>query len=77
MPRFQIDALADPQSLPRVAGFFAQRAIIPAEMTMRTAGDRIEIEVTVPNLEPARADIIAAKLGEVFAILGVRVMAVV
>lgn len=75
MSRFQIDALVDPQSLPRIAGFFAQRAIIPAEMTMRVAGERMEIEVAVPDLEPARADIIAAKLGEVFAILDARVAA--
>ena len=75
MTRFRIEALVDPQSLPRIAGFFAQRAIIPAEIIMRVAGERMEIEVAVPGLEPARAEVIAAKLGEVFAILDARVAA--
>ena len=75
MTRFRIEALVDPQSLPRIAGFFAQRAIIPAEIIMRVAGERMEIEVAVPDLEPARVDVIAAKLGEVFAILDARVAA--
>lgn len=75
MTRFRIEALVDPQSLPRIAGFFAQRAIIPAEIIMRVAGERMEIEVAVPGLEPALADIIAAKLGEIFAILDARVAA--
>ena len=75
MPRFRIDAIADPQSLPRIAGFFAQRAIIPTEMAMQVAGERMEIEVAVPGLEPARAEVIAAKLGEIFAVLDVRIAA--
>lgn len=75
MARFRIDALVDPQSLPRIVGFFAQRSITPAEVTMRVAGEHMEIEVAVPGLDSARADIIAAKLAEVFAIFDARVTA--
>lgn len=75
MPQFRIEALVDPQSLPRIAGFFAQRAIIPAEMTMRIADERMIIDVAAPGLTPVQADIIAAKLAEVFAVLAVRVIA--
>jgi hypothetical protein len=30
MHRFRIAALADPQSLPRITGFFGQRGLVPA-----------------------------------------------
>lgn len=68
MHRFRIDALADPQSLPRVANYFAQRAIVPDAMTMRVLPTHMRIEVDVAGLEAARAAIIAAKLAEVVAV---------
>ncbi len=69
MHRFRIDAILDPQSLPRVANFFAQRAIVPSAMTMQVLPAHMRIEVTVAGLAVGQAAIIAAKLGEVVAVL--------
>lgn len=73
MARFRIDAIADPQSLPRIAGLFAQRAIVPAGMAMRAEGGRLRIEIAAPALPPAQAAIVAAKLGESFAVITVEI----
>lgn len=70
MHRFQVDAILDPQSLPRVANFFAQRAIVPSAMAMQLLSTHMRIEVTVAGLAPGQAAIIAAKLGEVVAVMG-------
>ena len=69
MHRFRIDAILDPQSLPRVANYFAQRAIMPHALTMHLLPSHMHIEVVVAGLEAAQAAIIAAKLGEVVAVL--------
>lgn len=69
MHRFRIDAILDPQSLPRVANFFAQRAFVPNAMTMHLLPSHMRIEVVVAGLEAAQAAIIAAKLGEAVAVL--------
>ena len=69
MHRFRVDAILDPQSLPRVANFFAQRAIMPNALTMHLLPSHMHIEVVVAGLEAAQAAIIAAKLGEVVAVL--------
>lgn len=69
MHRFHVDAILDPQSLPRVANYFAQRSIMPDAMTMHVLPTHMRIEVTVAGLAPMQAAIIAAKLGEVFAVM--------
>ncbi|QCB54045.1 hypothetical protein E5675_06145 [Sphingopyxis sp. PAMC25046] len=69
MHRFRVDATLDPQSLPRVANFFAQRAFVPGAMTMHLLPSHMRVEVVVAGLEAAQAAIIAAKLGEVVAVL--------
>ena len=70
MHRFRIDAILDPQSLLRVTGHFAQRSIVPSEMTMQLLSDHMRIEVIVRDLDPRQAATIAAKLGEVVAVTG-------
>ncbi len=70
MHRFRIDAILDPHALPRVAGFFAQRAITPSAMQMRIERDRMRIEVTVEGLGAAQATTIAAKLHEAVTVIG-------
>jgi acetolactate synthase regulatory subunit len=75
MHRFHIDAIADPQSLPRVAGAFAQRGIIPDALSARFDGNTVQIEVTVAGLHARQAAIIAAKLGETVAAIAVRLEA--
>jgi hypothetical protein len=70
MHRFRIDAILDPHSLPRVAGFFAQRAIMPSMMRMQVDDDIMHIEVTVEGLGDAEAAIIAAKLHEAVTVIG-------
>lgn len=76
MHRFEIDAMPDPQSLPRVVNFFAQRALVPSAVTMRAQPTSMRIEIVVTGLETAHAAIIAAKLGEVVAVLRSEVAAV-
>lgn len=70
MHRFRIDAILDPQSLPRVANYFAQRSIVPSAMAMQVLPTHMRIEVTVAGLAAGQAAIIAAKLGEVVAVTG-------
>ena len=65
---FRIDAILDPQSLPRVANYFAQRSIVPDAMAMTVLPTHMRIEVTVSALEQSQEDIIAALLGEVVAV---------
>lgn len=76
MHRFEIDAMPDPQSLPRVANFFAQRALVPAMMAMHALPTHMRIEIVVAGLEAAQAAVIAAKLGEVVAVMRSDVAAV-
>ncbi|WOF42006.1 hypothetical protein KNJ79_12310 [Sphingopyxis indica] len=71
MHLFRIDALADPQSLARVAGFFAQRSIIPSAMTAARDRGWMRIEVAVAGLASHQASMIAAKLGEAVAVAAV------
>jgi len=68
MHRFRIDAILDPQSLPRVANYFAQRSIVPDAMEMHVLATHMRIEVMVAGLASGQAAIIAAKLGEVVAV---------
>ncbi|MBL0915381.1 MAG: hypothetical protein IBJ13_07650 [Sphingopyxis sp.] len=75
MHRFRIDAIPDPQSLPRIAGFFAQRAMIPAMLRMRILRQHMRVEVTIDGLDAAQAAVIAAKLGEMFAVIEVELAA--
>lgn len=78
MHRFHLDAMLDPQSLPRVANVFAQRALMPAMVTMRALPRHMQIEIVVAGLEAEQAAVIAAKLGETVAVLrsGVEVVGV-
>lgn len=75
MHRFRIDAIADPQSLPRIAGFFAQRAMVPSMLRMRMLRQHMRVEVAVAGLTAAQAAVIAAKLGEIFAVIEVELAA--
>lgn len=72
--RFRIDAIADPQSLPRIAGFFAQRAMVPSAMRMRMLRQHMRIDVTIGGLDGGQAAVIAAKLGEMFAVIEVELI---
>lgn len=74
MHSFRIDAIADPQSLPRIAGFFAQRAMIPSMLRMRMLRQHMRVEVVVDGLDAARASVVAAKLGEMVAAIEVELL---
>ena len=69
MHRFRLDAAFDSQSLPRVVNFFAQRALVPRAVIMHTLPGHLRIEIVVAGLGSAQAAIIAAKLGEVVAVM--------
>lgn len=71
MWRFRIDAEPDPQTLPRIAGYFAQLSLVPSQMTMRVDDDRMGIEIVLNGIDRHRAEIVAAKLGETFLVASV------
>ncbi len=73
--RFDIEAMPSPQSLPRVIDHFAQRSVVPIEMSMRVAGDIIHITILTYDLPAAHAEIIAGKLAELFVIFDCRLTA--
>ncbi len=75
MHRFHIEAIADPQSLPRIAGAFAQRGIVPTSLSACLDGDELRIDVTVANLDDRQAAIIATKLDEAVAVVAVELEA--
>lgn len=69
MHRFCLDAVPDPQSLPRIVNFFAQRALVPSAVVMHAQPGRLRIEIVVAGLGAAQSAVIAAKLGEVVAVM--------
>lgn len=72
MHRFRIDALPDPASLPRIAGFFAQRALMPSAMQMRMLREHIRMEIMVDGLDAVQAAVISAKLREMFVVIEIK-----
>ena len=71
--RFEIEAMVDAQSLPRVIGYFAQRSITLKTLAMHVTDETMHIEILIFNLSADHAQIIAAKLGELFAVFAVRI----
>ncbi len=69
MHRFRLEAMPDPQSLPRIVNFFAQRALVPSAVNARTLPEHMRIEIVVAGLGAEQAALIAAKLGEVVAVV--------
>ena len=70
--RFEISSMTDPQALSRIIGYFAQRSIVPVEMSMRVVCDVMHIAILTVDLPAAHAQIIAAKLAELFVIFEVK-----
>lgn len=70
--RFEIVGMTDPQTLSRVIGYFAQRSIVPAAMSMRVACGVMHIAISTGDLPAAHAQVIAAKLAELFVIFEVK-----
>ncbi len=69
---FRIAARCDPQTLPRIVGLFAQRSIIPAQMTARLSGGQLHVAVVFADVDGALAEILAAKLREAVLVESVR-----
>ncbi|MBU0826020.1 MAG: hypothetical protein KKA44_00090 [Alphaproteobacteria bacterium] len=61
---FRIVAVPDPQTLPRIAGIFAQRSLIPSMVSAQLRGGLFNIEVALDDLDAQTAAIITAKLRE-------------
>ncbi|MBN8846271.1 MAG: hypothetical protein J0H88_23790 [Sphingomonadales bacterium] len=62
--RFDIVALADPQTLPRVLGCFAQRWLVPDRVVARREGDAVHIRLELAEIDEGTAAIVLAKLCE-------------
>ena len=71
MEHFRIHAIDDPQSLPRVLEFFAQRAITPTRVAMVREDRGLMIDIEVEGLSPTVAAVIAAKLAAAWLVVGI------
>lgn len=58
-------AIADPQTLLRVLGLFAQRWLMPDKVVVRVRGDVLKVSCRAPPLSAKDLDILAAKLREI------------
>lgn len=61
---FHIVAIADPQTLSRVVGLFAQRSLVPHRLSSRRVANRLHILLEVGGLDSTSAETIAARLVE-------------
>lgn len=62
--RFQIDGTVDPQTLPRIIGYFAQQWATPSRLVLQMCDGLLRIEVDVDGLGARQAEIVATKLRE-------------
>ena len=62
--RFDILVQNDPQSLLRVVGLFAQRAMIPETLAVARTGDGLRVAIEIAGLDADAADILVARLRE-------------
>lgn len=65
---FGIKALSDAATLPRVLGIFAQRDIVPREMSCSRDGDFLLINIEIEALTLDTAEALLAKLRQVLAV---------
>lgn len=69
---FRIVAIADPQALPRIAGIFAQRSLVPIRMSADCRDGSLHVEAVLDDLGPATAAVVAAKLAEAVLVASAR-----
>ncbi|WEK41937.1 MAG: hypothetical protein P0Y64_11070 [Candidatus Sphingomonas colombiensis] len=60
--RFEIIAASDPQSLPRLINYFAQRDVIPSLVRVEARGASMHFVIELPALAAPHAAIIAEKM---------------
>ncbi|WP_093085476.1 hypothetical protein [Sphingobium sp. AP50] len=68
---FDIVAIADPQTLPRLLGWFAQRSLVPARVSSDLHAGDMHVRIEVDDLDPRTADQIAAKISQGVLTLGI------
>lgn len=59
---FAIEATQDPQVMLRIAGLFAQRSIVPQQLSCRRSGTRLTIDVEAELDSPAVAGLLLEKI---------------
>lgn len=69
---FAVRAFADPQTLPRVIGYFAQIAVIPTAVAARWTGERMSVRIQAGDLSSLQARIIAEKMRGLALVVAVR-----
>jgi putative lipoic acid-binding regulatory protein len=62
---FGVKALSDPATLPRILGIFAQRDVVPREMSCSRAGGYLLINIEIEALTLDTAEALLAKLRQV------------
>lgn len=60
--RFFIDTAPDPQALPRLIGYFAQRNLVPERVGAEVRSGTLLVSIVQGGLEPPHAAIIAEKM---------------
>lgn len=59
---FAVRGAADPQLLPRLLNFFAQRWLVPNQVRAIRSGDRMAVRIDVLGLGDGDAEIVAERL---------------
>lgn len=62
--RFEIQGSPDPQTLPRIVGYFAQRWTTPSSLVLQMRDGLMRVEISVEDLDTRQAKIVVAKLQE-------------
>ncbi|SNS86506.1 hypothetical protein SAMN06295912_12015 [Sphingomonas laterariae] len=74
--RFEIATDACPQVLARLLGYFAQQDQLISMLHQRMVGDGLRVTLETAWLDPDRARIIAARIGNLLAVRAVDVRSV-
>jgi hypothetical protein len=64
MQTFLVEAVANPQSLPRILEHFAQRSMIPTRLSAVLEGDMLRVEIVTADIELPIAELIGARIEE-------------
>jgi hypothetical protein len=63
--RYDVQAAADAQILPRILNFFAQRDVLPTKVIASARGPVLNVVVEVPAMDSARRELIAARMRQI------------
>ena len=62
---FSVRAAAEPQAMPRLLELFALRSLVPDRWQAERKGAELQIDIEVPDLDPAQAQHLAARMRQI------------